>query len=274
VGRQHSVGWVLIGGLAAGCQRSQPAEGPTSIVAVHPAADSLPENLLRWYLEFSAPMFPGRALDHVRLIDDRGAEVSGAFLDLSEELWDPAGRRLTLLFDPGRVKQGIRTNLESGRPLRAGRHYLLQIDSAWTDAAGRPLSAGVDKRFVATAADHRGPDPADWRISEPAARSRGALEVDFGEPLDHALAGRLLALHDSADRAIDGSVELLDRDRRWRFLPAIAWVPGRYQLKVSPELEDVAGNRPGRPFDLELAGGPAPAMPAVIIRWVTVSPGR
>jgi hypothetical protein len=219
-------------------------------------------------------MFPGRALDHVRLVDHRGAEVTGAFLDLSEELWDPSGRRLTLWFDPGRVKQGIRTNLESGRPLRAGREYTLLVDSAWTDAAGRPLAAGVEKRFVATDADHRGPDPAAWRITEPMARSRAALEVDFGEPLDHALAGRLLALEDSADRAIEGTVELLDDDRRWRFLPATAWAAGRYQLKVSPELEDVAGNRPGRPFDLDVASAPAPNQPAVIIRWVTVAPGR
>src|SRR5689334_5388387 len=80
----------------------------TRVVAVHPSATRLPSNLLRWYVEFSAPMEPGSALAHVRLLDESGREVRGAFLSLDQELWDPERRRLTLLFDPGRVKRGVR----------------------------------------------------------------------------------------------------------------------------------------------------------------------
>jgi hypothetical protein len=241
------------------------------LVAIHPGADSLPENTLRWYLEFSAPMFPGRALTHVRLIDDRGAEVRGAFLDLSEELWDPTGRRLTLLFDPGRVKQGIRTNLESGRPLRAGQAYALVVDSAWPDARGTPLAKRVEKRFVAIAADQIGPDPTGWRVTAPGAASLAPLEIDFGEPLDQALASRLIAVQDDRGRPVEGTVALDRSARRWRFQPAEKWQAGRYQLLVSPELEDVAGNRPGKPFDTDVsAGGSAYRTGDPMVRWLEI----
>jgi hypothetical protein len=240
-------------------------------VAVDPSSDSLPENLLRWYLTFSAPMFPGRALEFVRLLDENGREVSGAFLDLSEELWDPSARRLTLLFDPGRVKQGIRTNLETGRPLRAGRRYQLRVDRGWPDAAGVPLEKGVEKLFVATDADRSGPNPAAWEIIPPPAGGQAALVINLGDPVDHALGERLVAVQDERGRPVEGEATLAEGDRRWRFVPAKAWAPGRYAILVSPELEDVAGNRPGRPFDLDLAtGGSQPASPEPLVRWFVI----
>ncbi|MEO8452652.1 MAG: hypothetical protein ABI647_22860 [Gemmatimonadota bacterium] len=242
----------------------------TLVTAIHPAANSVPENLLRFYLEFSAPMRPGQALAHIRLLDDRGVEVRNAFLELLDELWDPAGCRLTLLFDPGRVKRGIRTNLESGRALHAGRRYALRVLAGWPDARGNPLARGAEKRFVATAADYTGPVPESWHVVVPAVGSAGPLEVQFGEPLDHALARRLLAVQDEAGHPIGGEVTLQPGDRIWRFVPTGRWLAGRHQLLVSPELEDVAGNRPGRPFDADITRTPAGSPPTKpIIRWFT-----
>jgi hypothetical protein len=241
---------------------------PTALAAIHPAAATLPENLLRFYLEFSAPMRPGQALDHVRLLDRSGAEVRGAFLEVSEELWDPSGRRLTLLFDPGRVKQGIRTNLEAGRALVAGRRYRLRIDAAWRDASGRPLAAPAEKAFVATAADHEGPDPARWEIAPPAAGSAAPLEVRFDEPLDHALAARLIAVEDESGRPVAGGPAVDTLGLAWRFTPASVWVGGAYRLRVSPELEDLAGNRPGRAFDTDVTRAAADPIPTLTRRFV------
>ena len=241
------------------------------LVAVHPSADSLPENLLRWYLEFSTPMRPGQVMDHVRLIDDQGNEDRTAFLDTSEELWDPDGRRLTLLFDPGRVKRGIRTNLEQGRPLQSGRTYRLRIERGWQDFAGRGLDSPAERRFVATVADHHGPDPQQWRLSLPIVGETAPLVVTFGEPLDHALAARLITVADERGTVIDGQGRVSASDREWRFTPSTPWRAGRYQLRASPELEDVAGNRPGRAFDHEAgtaAGGTSTTAP--LVRWFDV----
>jgi len=246
---------------------------PSRLVAIHPANDTLPENLLRWYFEFSRPMRPGQALAHVRLLNDRGEEDRTAFLDTSEELWDPEGRRLTLLFDPGRVKRGIRTNLEQGRPLEAGRSYRLVVDPAWQDMSGRGLGAAFEKNIVVAPADHEGPDPASWRLLLPVVGTTDPLAISFGEVLDHALASRLIIVLDDRGHSIPGRVELRNGDREWTFAPGVRWAPGRHQLHVSPELEDLAGNRPGRPFDHEAGATPGGSPPSgPIVRWFEPRP--
>src|SRR5205823_2999362 len=83
-----------------------PAE-PTRVTAIYPSASTLPENQLRFYIHFSAPMAAGHAYEHVKLLKANGEVVSRAFLEIGEELWDGSGQRLTLLFDPGRVKKGL-----------------------------------------------------------------------------------------------------------------------------------------------------------------------
>ena len=41
-------------------------------------------------------------------------------------------------------------------------------------------------------------------------------------------------------------------EKSWRFTPARPWRAGTHRVDVSPDLEDVAGNTPSRPFDLHL----------------------
>jgi hypothetical protein len=230
-------------------------ERTTRVLAVHPALPRLPSNLLRWYVEFSAPMEPGSALAHVHLMDEAGREVPGAFLALDQELWDPERRRLTLLFDPGRVKRAIRTNLEMGAPLVAGRRYTLAIDDRWPDGTGAPIASGYRLAFEAVDADRRSPDPSRWRLTAPAAATRGPLRVAFGEPLDHALAGRMVSVHDSSGRPLAGSAQIAEGDSVWTFAPSAAWTAGTYTLHVDRALEDVAGNNVSRLFDVDRRAG-------------------
>ena len=246
-----------------------PVPAPAAVVAaVHPAAPAVPENQLRWYVEFSAPMREGEAARHVRLVDAAGREVQGAFLSVEEELWDPARRRLTLLFDMGRVKRGIRTHEEAGSPLEAGRGYAIVIDSAWRDARGAPLVRGAVHRFRAVAADLRGPDPRAWRISSPAAGGTDPLDVALDGTVDHAMGLQMVSVW-RADVPIAGTVRLSADDRRWHFTPTHPWVEGSYELRVGGALEDAAGNSVSRAFEvpadarIEQADG----------RWVTRSFG-
>jgi hypothetical protein len=223
----------------------------TRVVAVHPSSSRLPSNLLRWYVETSAPMEPGSALEHVHLMDESGREVPNAFLALDQELWDPDRRRLTLLFDPGRVKRGVRTNLESGAPLIAGHRYRLAIDDEWVDGSGARLASGFELAFDAVEADRRSPDPAAWRLTIPGSGTRAPLVVAFGEPLDHALAARLLEVVGQNGSLVPGSADLAASDSGWVFTPERPWVAGAYSLRAGGALEDVAGNNLVRVFDVD-----------------------
>ena len=223
----------------------------TTIEAVHPATREVPANLLRLYVVFSAPMRIGEVRDRVRLLDDEGRVVDRAFLELQEELWDPSRRRLTLLFDPGRIKRGLKGHDEMGAPLQGGRRYRLVIDGAWRDGSGRPLAAGVTRELVVGPEDRAAPDVAAWTIEAPESE-HAPLVVRFPDALDRALLAHAIAVVDATGAPVPGSNDVRDGDRTWVFVAASPWRPGGYGLRVSTDLEDVAGNSLRRLFDADL----------------------
>src|SRR4029077_16843257 len=87
---------------------------PTEVTHVYPTATALPENQLKFYIHFSAPMGRGEAYEHVHLLDAKGRRDDLPFLELAEELWDASGKRLTLLIDPGRIKRGLKPREDLG----------------------------------------------------------------------------------------------------------------------------------------------------------------
>lgn len=236
---------------------------PTRLEAIYPSADRLPENLLRMYLHFSAPMSRGDAYSQIRLIDEAtGEAVELPFLELEQELWDPSGQRLTILFDPGRIKRGLVPNVEAGLPLVPGRSYRLVISADWLDAHARPLDRDFEKRFSVTESDFNSPAPPAWQIEPPAAGSREPLVVTLGEPIDQALALRLIDVIAGGQKVVSGVTALGDRETRWFFTPHENWQAGRYRLRVEGTLEDPSGNSVLRPFEVlpgeqEDVSGPA-----------------
>lgn len=235
----------------------EPASGvPRSeVVAVYPTSEVLPENLLKFYLHFSRPMGRGQSYEHIHLRTAEGESVVLPFLELDEELWDPGMTRLTLLLDPGRIKRGVKPLEEVGSSLEVGHRYVLVLDAAWRDAEGRPMTRSHEKPFRVGPPDREPPDPGRWKLGLPRSGGRGALEVGFGESLDSALAIRCVRLLDPDGVPWEGVGSLGAEERTWTFVPKERWKPGRYRLLVSPVLEDLAGNNPGKPFDVDLAQG-------------------
>src|SRR5262245_21419217 len=65
-------------------KRAQP---PTKVTRVYPTRATLPQNLLRFYIAFSAPMSRGEAYRHITLESGAGKPVDSPFLELEQELW-------------------------------------------------------------------------------------------------------------------------------------------------------------------------------------------
>jgi hypothetical protein len=228
------------------------AAATTIVSHVYPTRDKLPENQLKFYLHFSAPMSRGQAYAHIRLLDDKGKPVDLPFLELDEELWDPAGKRFTLFFDPGRIKRGLKPREEVGPALIESKSYTLVIDRQWEDAQGNPLKETLRKRFHVLAPDDQPIDPKHWKIAAPPAGTTLSLTVIFPKPLDHALLQRLLWVTDNAGRNVAGTVQVTDDETRWHLIPKQPWSAGRYDLVVDTALEDLAGNSVGRPFEVDV----------------------
>jgi hypothetical protein len=227
----------------------------TSVLRVFPSAGVLPENQLKFYVEFSAAMSRGGVYEHVHLRNAAGQVIDLPFLELDEELWDPSMTRLTLLIDPGRIKRGVKPLEDVGPVFEAGESYALRLDAACRDAGGRPLRATFEKKFRIGPADRVSPDPQRWHIGAPAANTREPLTVDFDESMDQALALRLIGVtaETRVSGAVRGDVTLTSDERRWTLVPDEPWQRGSHQLVVATTIEDLAGNNIGKTFDVDLA---------------------
>ena len=224
---------------------------PSTVVAhVYPSGDVLPENQLRMYIEFSAPMGRRSGIDYVALLDERGKEVEGPFLPLDYEFWNADRTRFTLFFDPGRVKDGILPNRQMGPSLEAGKTYTLLVKQEWQDANGLPLKEIYRRTFRVGPPDERPLDTAQWRLTPPAAGGQAALVVTFPEPIDHGLLFRALGVRRGGE-VVDGDVVVGANETQWSFTPHEPWREGAYDLLALSILEDRAGNQIGRAFEVD-----------------------
>jgi hypothetical protein len=229
---------------------ARPATAPARVDHVYPSSDVLPSNQLRLYIYFSAPMSRGEAERRIHVLDADGKPLRGVFLP-GQELWDPNNLRLTMTFDPGRIKRDLTANKAMGPPIAQGSRYTLVIDREWQDANGAPLVAPFRKTFRGGPAVRQPPDPKTWALTRPAAGSRAPLVVDFGRPMNYTLLQRTLKVRGPRGD-VAGTAEIAREESEWRFTPASAWAAGAYTLIVDTSLEDLAGNKIGQPFDIDV----------------------
>jgi hypothetical protein len=242
-----------------------PSPPPVFVTRVFPSADVLPENQLRMYIHFSGPMGRRGGLDHVALLDENGREVADPFLPLDAEFWNDDRTRYTLFFDPGRQKRGILPNRDMGPSLVEGRTYTLVIRRGWLDGNGQPLRETFTRRFRVGPPDLHALDQRRWQIAAPAEGTRDPLVVTFPRPLDHGLLRRALGVRRDG-QPITGDVRIENDETRWLLVPRDSWQPGRYELLALSFLEDTAGNRIGRAFEIKtFAREPAGPEPEDIV---------
>jgi hypothetical protein len=217
---------------------------------VYPSAGVLPSNQLRVYIYFSAPMSRGEAEQRIHVLDADGTPLRSVFLP-GQELWDPNNRRLTMTFDPGRIKRDLTSNRAMGPPITEGGRYTLVIDREWRDANGVSMIGPFTKPFRGGPPVRQPPDPKTWKIVAPPAGSRDPLVVGFGRPMNYPLLQRMLKI--AGPRGdVAGSVDVGREESEWRFTPTSPWIAGAHRLIVNTSLEDLAGNKIGQPFDIDV----------------------
>ena len=254
-GRQYHVTFTPPGGTppVTGTVALPPIDTtPTTVVAtVYPTADVVPENQLRLYIHFSSPMGSRGGLDYIHLLDESGKEVKDPFLPLDSEFFNDDRTRYTVFFDPGRQKRGIAPVDQMGRSLTEGKYYTLVIDAEWRDGKGLQLKEPFRRKFKVGPPDERPLDPKAWKISSPVAGTSDPLIVAFPEPLDHGLLLRALGVMGTKGKALEGLVKVGPQETTWTFTPAEPWAAGQHNLLALAMLEDLAGNRIGRAFEVD-----------------------
>lgn len=228
----------------------EPEAAPEArITAMYPSSPVLPANQLKIYIVFSAPMQDGDFWSNIHLIDQDSKPAYLPFV--VQELWNRDSTRLTLIFDPGRIKRGVKPNVDLGPVLIEGKRYTLSIDREFKDARGRPLAESFRHQFAVGADERRAIDTALWKLSPPKAGTRDPLVIRFDRPLDYALLSDALQVP-----GVPGTATLGPAETEWRFQPAQPWTRGEHRVIVDMALEDLAGNRIGRPFDVDTMTSP------------------
>lgn len=229
----------------------------TLVAAVYPSASELPENLLKFYIHFTAPMSRGRVYDHIRLLRENGKAVELPFLELDEELWSPDMKRLTLFIDPGRIKREVKPLQEIGPSLETGKLFQLVIEPTIKDANGADLKSRHMKSFRVSPPDRTPIDTATWKLELPAAGTKDPLRVLFPKPMDHAISQRVISVHSTSGSQMEGTVSLGHQEREWRFQPETKWAAGDHNLLILTTIEDLSGNNIGKAFEVDIFNGVA-----------------
>lgn len=224
----------------------------TDVIAIYPNRDTIPANLLKMYLYFSAPMSVGNSYKHLHWFSINGDTLNLPFLQLEPELWNEDRTRLTLWLDPGRVKRDLVPNQLLGAPLVKGESYALQVDQGWKDRNGNAIKSEKTFYFTVGRSDRNQPTPDSWKLRQPSAEGRDPLILQLGEILDYALLQHTITVWGGPDQRISGRVEIHQNQTEWHFYPDSPWTSGDYRIMIDAKLEDLAGNNLNRLFDVDL----------------------
>jgi hypothetical protein len=77
------------------------------------------------------------------------------------------------------------------------------------------------------------------------------LTVAFPEPLDHGLLLRALGVQGADGVPIGGEITVGRHEVTWSFTPKEFWKAGPHNIVAFAMLEDLAGNRIGRAFEVD-----------------------
>ncbi len=236
------LGFVLLLVLSCNSQKMKP-----KTLAIYPSSDSLPENLLRFYVQFSHPMKTVGNLENIKVLDGNGQVVEGAIFSNVHELWDDQQQQLTLILDPARVKSGLRANERFGRSLISGHAYRLVIDDMET--VKHQKVKPFEKKFHVVALDTMAPNIGEWDLMLPNAKSKSPIRITFAASVDlMSLYHRLTILNDQG-LEIKGRIGKGIKEKQWMFTPIDNWEEGNYMIHVNTRFADPSGNNLNGLFD-------------------------
>ncbi len=230
------------------------AEQPPVVTALYPSAGCVPANLLRVYVVFSEPMERGHLRQSVALYDVDNNRVPSPFLNLRTELWTPDQTAVTLVLDPGRIKQGVGPNVMAGAPLKTEGHYRVVIDGPIRAAATRMRPQPSTHDFCVTEPNRTPLSPESWSLEPVTAGTWDPIVLRFDRMMDFGNGPGRIQFLASNGEPVAGTLLFGADNRSFRFVPATSWMNADYRVVLHRDLEDAAGNRFAVAFDTKGRG--------------------
>lgn len=226
---------------------------PPELLTVYPTENTVPENMLKMYFSFSAPMQEvGSSLDFIKVYNKSTNKEIDIFLALEPELWNKNHTILTLWLDPGRIKTGLIPNQEKGLPIVEGSEYRIHVSKRWRDAHGVELLRDYTKNLHVVRRDAKSPVLSDWNVAVQTLGASHLIIIDFGEPLDAILAQETIKILNIKNEKIVGKFTLKNNEKTIVFESSKLLGKGKYKVLVESRLEDLSGNNLNHLFDVNL----------------------
>jgi hypothetical protein len=225
----------------------------TQVRQIFPAMDTLPSNLLRFYIYFSQPMGLEDPYQHISILDQENEMVKEPFVEVREGLWDPERKRLTLFIHPGRIKRGVGPHNALGPVFERGKTYSLVIDSNWRDSNGQAIENTQPKTFYVGPAIREKLQISSINTDHIRNGTHSAVKIKFDAPVDHSLAKRMIQVYDSNRNPVEGSIS--QNGNEIFFNTINTWNSDNYIVLINRKLEDISGNTLYYIFDTELNQG-------------------
>jgi len=228
--------------------RSLNAKSVAHVVNIYPSQPYLIQNLKRIYIEFSHPMTPGYARKNINFISEYGDTVRNVFKDITAEKWLQNGKLLRLDLDPIPYVKGPSWQDSLNKRFKFSQQYMLVIENEMRDTKGRKLTNDYQKRLTAyhpymSQAGNFG------LIYTPKANEVDSVRLNAFRAHDILGLRDFVQITDKDGNVIVGEMEIQDYESSLIFTPKAPWEAEEYHLRVSSQLEDIAGNT--RWYDME-----------------------
>jgi hypothetical protein len=222
---------------------------PEMPIRISPRAQVLPANTLRFYIHFPRSGEAHFDRGQLWLLNEEDQVVRDPFLVLSQELWSPDGRRLTVLMEPGRIKRGLGADSSHDPALVVGRTYSLVVTA---------LGQTARHSFRVSDPVLKVLNESDWLFVAPTVGSLDPAVVHFDRVMDAALCEDEIGVLSHSGEVVQTRVSLASDGTAAQLIPSHPWRAGEHRLVVSERLEDVCGNRVGEALDHDLNAGGRP----------------
>jgi hypothetical protein len=220
-----------------------------SVTEIFPASETLPSNILLFYIEFSQPMNPDvTAFRNVKILDSQGEEQKLVWRQRS--YWLKDSRVLVMMIHPGRVKRGLNSLSELGPVFKEGERYAIVVSGEMKDRYNRKITKEFRKDFAVSAPDRQCPAFSD--ISRPPANTFEPLKIMFSEGMDYASVMNGITVKDvKSGTTLKGEIVKGEDDNHWYFKPLERWRDEEYTLTFEKVVADFCGNSLYTRFEVE-----------------------
>lgn len=215
---------------------------------IYPRMDTIPENILAFSIEFSAPM-PGNewAYRYIQLYNDRKEPVQQPWYHKTRWIND---RTMVLTLHPGRIKKGISYFAYLGPVFESGRKYTLEISPEVAPPYSGMTVQPFVKDFMVTGPVTGRARVLKRRLRLPKKNSSKSLDIVFDRSMDFYSVSKGISVQNYTDgKEVAGTFRPGATDRQWSFIPEKPWTGTRYSIFFSKNLTDICGNSLNRSFE-------------------------